>query len=486
MLTIDYANIRAYTNIINGLILTYWHWGLGASWSEPIFSSKKKVLGAFAIYHRDIHSPTTNDLILIEQTADLASIAIEKNQADKALKASDERWKFALEGSGCGAWQYDFQGNVNLVSTTITNMLGIESDLIHEEFWPFNEWQQRLHPDSIDLTMEAFANVANGKSKDYQVEQQVRCEDGHYIWLLSRGRLISQTINGEPLLMVGITEDITERKQSELKLQLAASVFSHAREAIMITEVDGNIIEVNDTFTHITGYTREEAIGNTPRLLQSGKQSSDFYKAMWQSLLEKGYWHGEVWNRRKGGELYAEILTISAVKNPQGETNHYVALFTDITHIKEHQAQLEHIAHYDMLTNLPNRVLLADRLSQSVVQCERRHSSLAVVFLDLDGFKAVNDSHGHDIGDELLVALSHRMQAALREGDTLSRFGGDEFIVVLVDLEETEDCIPVLDRLLLAASEPVMINDIRLQVSASIGVTVYPQDSADASAENQG
>jgi diguanylate cyclase (GGDEF)-like protein len=139
-----------------------------------------------------------------------------------------------------------------------------------------------------------------------------------------------------------------------------------------------------------------------------------------------------------------------------------------------------------MLTNLPNRVLLADRLSQSVVQCERRHSSLAVVFLDLDGFKAVNDSHGHDIGDELLVALSHRMQAALREGDTLSRFGGDEFIVVLVDLEETEDCIPVLDRLLLAASEPVMINDIRLQVSASIGVTVYPQDSADASAENQG
>ena len=189
---------------------------------------------------------------------------------------------------------------------------------------------------------------------------------------------------------------------------------------------------------------------------------------------------GEIWNRRKNGDVYAEIRTMSAVCDEQGITTHYIALGSDITRIKEHQSQLEHIAYYDTLTHLPNRVLLSDRLSHAMLQCNRHKQSLAVAFLDLDRFKAVNDTYGHSVGDELLIAISIRMKEALREGDSLARFGGDEFIVVLADLVNVDDCKPVLERLLLAASEPITVGGVVFNVSASIGVTLYPEDNVDA------
>jgi diguanylate cyclase (GGDEF)-like protein/PAS domain S-box-containing protein len=273
---------------------------------------------------------------------------------------------------------------------------------------------------------------------------------------------------------------LAELKLSEEKLKLAASVFTHAREGISITDDTATIIDINNAFTRITGYSREEAIGQNPSFLHSGKQGPEFYADMWQALLKEGYWSGEVWNRRKNGEVYAVMKTISAVHDEQGMTTHYVSLGNDITRLKEHQSQLERIAHYDILTNLPNRSLLSDRLSQAMLQCSRQEQSLAVVFLDLDGFKHVNDAYGHDVGDELLIALSVRMKGALREGDSLARIGGDEFVAVLAGLTSVEDCEPVLERFLLAASDPVTIGDIVLNVSASIGVTLYPQDSVDA------
>jgi diguanylate cyclase (GGDEF)-like protein/PAS domain S-box-containing protein len=280
--------------------------------------------------------------------------------------------------------------------------------------------------------------------------------------------------------IVGVINDITKRKLAEEELKLAASVFTHAGEGIMITDAKGTIINVNNTFVTSTGYSAVEAIGQKPNFLQSGIHPADFYSDILQVLQSKGAWSGEIWNSRKNGEIYAEMLNISSVRNVNGQISNYVALFTDITPMKEHQTQLEHIAHYDVLTNLPNRVLLADRLSQSMLQCSRNMQTLAVVFLDLDGFKLVNDEHGHDVGDELLVEISIRMKAALREGDTLARIGGDEFVAVLTNLTKVEDCEPILDRLLLAASEPVTLSNVVLNVSTSIGVTLYPQDSVDA------
>jgi diguanylate cyclase (GGDEF)-like protein/PAS domain S-box-containing protein len=279
--------------------------------------------------------------------------------------------------------------------------------------------------------------------------------------------LIEQTAN--------LTSIAIERKLAQEKLQLAAGVFTHALEGIMITGPDATIIDVNEAFTRITGYSRSEAIGRNSRILQSGRQDKAFYQAMWAALSEQGHWSGEVWNKRKDGEVYAELLTISAVRDGQGNTQQHVALFSDITERKEYESKLEHIAHFDALTHLPNRVLLADRLQHAMAQEQRRGQQLAVAYLDLDGFKDINDRYGHETGDQVLITLSRRMKETLRDGDTLARLGGDEFVAVLIDLEDASNSLPLINRLLAAAAQPVQVGELSLQVSASLGVTFYPQ-----------
>jgi len=275
--------------------------------------------------------------------------------------------------------------------------------------------------------------------------------------------------------IVLFAEDVTQRKETKERLRLAANVFTGVREGIVITDRTGTILDVNDAFSRISGYAREEVVGKNPRLLQSGLQSKEFYGNMWQSLLREGYWSGELWNRTKGGDIYAEMLTINAIRNSSGEAEQYVGLFSDITEIKEHQQQLERITHYDALTGLPNRVLFADRLRQAMAHAHRKKNLLAVVYFDLDGFKGINDRYGHATGDALLTALSFRMKRALREGDTLARLGGDEFAAVILDLDSNKACMLTLNRLLAAASEEAQIGEAVLRVSASAGVSLYPQ-----------
>ncbi|TVQ68940.1 MAG: EAL domain-containing protein [Oceanospirillales bacterium] len=272
------------------------------------------------------------------------------------------------------------------------------------------------------------------------------------------------------------TELITERIEAENKLKLAAEVFNTANEGILITDTDANIIQVNEAFTFITGYTSTEVIGKNPRILSSGRQDQTFYAELWQELKETGRWHGEIWNRRRDGELYAEMLSISTARDSEGNPQHYVALFSDVTSIKKHHNQLEYIAHYDVLTNLPNRVLLSDRLHQAMAQSRRNGNILAVAYLDLDGFKSVNDTHGHHVGDEVLVEISKRLKECLRDGDTLARIGGDEFIAVLVDLAQQNSCHSVIERLLDRVCDAVYVEELALFVSASVGVTFFPQD----------
>jgi diguanylate cyclase (GGDEF)-like protein/PAS domain S-box-containing protein len=276
-----------------------------------------------------------------------------------------------------------------------------------------------------------------------------------------------------------VLTDISESKQADVKLKLAASVFNHAREGIMITDSNGVILEVNDRFTEVTGYSREEAVGKNPRILRSGRQSSDFYDNMWQQLMTNGFWCGEIWNKRKNGEAFPEMQSISQVRDASGKTLHYVSMFSDITDLKAHQEQLEHTANYDILTNLPNRASLGTQLPLALLQTQRKGKMLAVAYLDLDGFKKVNDMHGHSAGDEFLVAVSRRLAGALRAGDILARIGGDEFVAVLVDIDKASDCEPVLERLLTASSEEIILNGKIMQVSTSIGVTLYPQNGTD-------
>ncbi len=328
-------------------------------------------------------------------------------------------------------------------------------------------------PDIPERWKEAYRRGLAGEAQRVDEDRFGRA-DGTVQWI--RWEVIPwRAGDGSVGGIVLFAEDITLRKEAEDRLRLAATVFTGAREAISITDRSGTILEVNEAFTRITGYTREEVLGRNPRLLQSGLQSKEFYENMWESLLRDGRWSGEIWNRKKSGDIYAEMLTINAISDANGEVEQYVGLFSDITEIKEHEQQLEHVAHFDALTGLPNRSLLADRLRQAMAHAHRTKRLLAVAYFDVDGFKAVNDRYGHTTGDVLLTALAFRMKRALREGDTLARLGGDEFAAVILDLDDTKACTPTLNRLLAAASEEAQIGEVMLRVSASAGVAYYPQ-----------
>lgn len=271
-----------------------------------------------------------------------------------------------------------------------------------------------------------------------------------------------------------------EKSKSDAKLQLAANVFTHAKEGIIITDPYGTIIEANEAFVRNSGYSLDEIIGHDPRIMKSGRQETVFYAQMWESILTLGHWQGEIWNRRKDGSIYAEMLTISAVKDSEGEIQNFVALFTDITIIKEHEKELEHLAHHDALTSLPNRMLLWDRLSQAIAEAQRYNTYLAVLYIDLDGFKEINDTYGHSIGDELLIAVSKRIASLLRKNETVARLGGDEFVALLTDLKNPQECELILKRIIEAMSEVIVIHGIDLYISASIGISFYPDDSLNA------
>ena len=334
-------------------------------------------------------------------------------------------------------------------------------------------WVEGVHPDDRECCIAIYIDHFDRRAP-FSMEYRLRHADSDYRWIIDEGNPRYDS-NGQFVGYIGFCYDITERKRMEERLGQAASVFAHASEGILITDAAAIIVDVNRAFTELTGYTREEAVGRSPSLLSSGRHNTAFYAAMWQQIKETGKWQGEIWNRRKNGEVFAEMLTITEVCDARGTVQQYVGLFHDITEVKLHEQQLERIAHFDALTQLPNRLLLTDRLELAIRQAERRKLKIAVLYIDLDGFKAVNDTYGHATGDRLLIELTKRMKEVLREGDTLGRLGGDEFVAVLIDLEDSNACLPVLRRLLQVASSKVSIEDLLVQVSASIGASFYPQ-----------
>ncbi len=369
-----------------------------------------------------------------------------------------------LETTQDGFWRTDAQGKLLDVNPAYSSLSGYSRD----ELLTMQMSDFEVEENSCGIANHITQIIEQGHDL---FETRHRRRD-RSIWHVEVSVTYRRAHEGQFFVFL---RDISARKQAEHELQLAASVFTCAREGIMISSAGGTIIDVNDAFCLITGYSRQDAMGCNPRILKSGRHDKAYYAAMWNELIEKGHWYGEIWNRRKNGEVYAEMQTISAVRDAHGKIRQYVSLFSDITALKEHENELEHIAHYDALTGLPNRVLLADRLRQGMTQALRRGQRLAVAYLDLDGFKSVNDHHGHEAGDQLLMTLAGSMKQALREGDTLARLGGDEFVAILLDLADIEASLPLLTRLLEAASHAVQVGKLTLQVSASIGVAFYPQ-----------
>ncbi|MBU0623013.1 MAG: diguanylate cyclase [Gammaproteobacteria bacterium] len=263
------------------------------------------------------------------------------------------------------------------------------------------------------------------------------------------------------------------------RLQLFAKMFDNSSEAIVITDANRNILAVNPAFVQITGYSVEEVMGRNPKLLSSGKQTADFYELMWQTINELGQWQGEIWNRRKSGEVYPEWLSIGVVKNARGEVINYISLFSDITKRKESEARIEFLAHYDSLTKLPNRTLFADRLRRALIADARAKKKTALLFLDLDKFKAVNDTLGHLAGDMLLQSVAERLLSCVRESDTVCRQGGDEFLILLPGINEAEDAGVVARKIVSAMSAPHLIGEHELTITFSIGISICPDDAQD-------
>lgn len=279
---------------------------------------------------------------------------------------------------------------------------------------------------------------------------------------------------------LGIKQDITAQKEAEKALRLAASVVAQTHDGVMVCDAQLRIIDVNPAFTRITGYSAEQVLGRKPSFLSAGSKNGECYPAVWEALQAKGYWQGEFWNRRSDGSTYVAASTLNAVCDEHGQVTHYVSVFSDATQRKHQEQYLEQLAHFDPLTRLPNRALLADRLAQAMARTVREQGRLGVCFMDLDGFKAVNDTHGHESGDELLVTVARRLEANVRADDTVARLGGDEFVILLNNLGSLDECERAATRLLRAVREPIVLsNGHTVQVGGSMGISLHPRDGLD-------
>ena len=344
------------------------------------------------------------------------------------------------------------------------DMMGKSTAIVFTNPYDFEEAGERQYP----------ALAAGG---DFSEERQYQRRDGSLFWALVSGCALDPQRANEGSIWV--YADITARKEAEEKLRLSATVLEHIADGVMVVDASGIIVTVNPAFTQITGYSEAEALGRHSSLTRSARHDAAFYEAMWNELKASGFWRGEIWHQRKNGEVYLEWLTISAVRDTRAVTTHYVGVFSDITLIKESQEKLDHMAHHDPLTALPNRLLFHDRLQHALLRAARDQEQLAVLFIDLDRFKNVNDTLGHHVGDELLQKVAGQLAARLREGDTLARLGGDEFIVLLEGIDGEYGATQVAEKLMTMFDQPFTVADHELFVTCSVGISLYPDDALD-------
>lgn len=316
-----------------------------------------------------------------------------------------------------------------------------------------------------------------GDTDTGSVEHQFISKQGEKIPVLPN--ITTLEAAGRRQQVIFAARDITKQKAAERELRLAAKVMDTVPNAILVADADATIRMVNPAFCRITGYTPEEVIGQNPRILQSGRQTKDFYREMWDAILNHGHWEGEIWNRRKNGEIYPQWLSINTMRNENGEIAYFVSTFMDITERKRILDELEHMANHDILTGLPNRKLFINQLDHAMRLARRNDVMVGLLFIDIDGFKPVNDSFGHDVGDELLKAIAHRLQQCVRDSDTIARIGGDEFTLIMENVQQLDHVTAVAEKILAAMSEPFVIGEHECRIGASIGISLYPDDSRD-------
>lgn len=394
-----------------------------------------------------------------------------RKQAEQELRHSEQRFRDIAQVSADWIWEVDAQERYTYVSESVHAMLGYRpAELIGKT--PFD----LMAKDEALKVATAFRQLTATKQSFTNLGNIVFGKNGAAHFTLTNGTPILDE-QGNLLGYRGVDRDISEAKLAEDELRIAAVAFE-AQNAMVVTDPNGVILRVNPSFTRITGYSSADVIGRTMSILKSGRHDALFYRRLWDSLKEKGAWQGEIWNKRKNGLIYAEMLFIKVISTPDHRTLNYVASFSDITEDKEAEAEIHRLAYYDALTELPNRRLLQDRVGQAVLATARSGLIGALFFIDLDNFKALNDTRGHEVGDQLLVAVALRLRAAVREGDTVARQGGDEFVVLMRELSAEIDEAASLakqlaEKLRDAIDRPFDLNGHEYHCTLSIGIGLF-------------
>ena len=433
------------------------------------------LLGVLMLYAEAGYAGGENERKFLETVANTLALLIERQQGADRLKISEATLTKAQQIAQLGYWDWDIHNNRITRSKEVFQIFGTTP---RDEPATFEYFLSLVHPDDVEA-VKASLQTALATNSRYSLSHRIIRPDGTIRILHGEGE-IALAEDGKPSHIFGTVQDITLIKKNEEQRTLAAKVFDSSIEGITITDADGVIQSVNRAFSHITGYSPEEAIGQKPSILKSDRHDEKFYRVMWSTLLAEGKWEGEIWNRRKNGEVYPERLTITAITDEYGQVSHHVAVFHDMSEIRSYEEQLHFHAYHDALTGLPNRLLMLDRFSVALAQAQRVHKQVAVLVLDLDNFKHINDSLGHNIGDVLLQQVAQRLKEGIGGEHTVGRLGGDDFAILIEQCEDEQDAVRMAEKTIGLFAKPFNLTIYETFVTVTIGITFFPSDGNDA------
>lgn len=393
------------------------------------------------------------------------------NEGKEHLKKLEYGLNKAQELANIGHWELDLITNHLFWSDEVYRIFGLkpkEFDATYEAFL------KHIHPDDVNLVNSSYTDSVADK-RGYHVTHRIVRKNGDIGFVEERCEH-EFDINGNVIRSIGTVHDITEQKKAQNEVMLASEVFSKMSDGVVITDADQRIIKVNEAFTKITGYTNEEVKGKTPKAFSSGWHDNEFYKKMWDEINHNGQWNGEIIDRKKSSERYTAEMHIIALYNDEGTLTNYISITNDVSKKKEQENLIHNLAYFDALTKLPNRVLFEERVVSRIPFAKRHDKKMALIFIDMDNFKNVNDIFSHLIGDIFLIEVAKTIKSTLKEQDTLARLGGDEFAILLEDISSIMDMIPIAEKIITAFKNPITIEEKEIYTSASMGVSIYPDD----------
>ncbi len=370
-----------------------------------------------------------------------------------------------------GSWELDLVSGHLSWSDELYRIFQVDPS---DQIGSYEIFLQRVHPEDRAAVDQAYRSSVEQRLP-YRIEHRLLLPDGTLKQVLETGETFYDA-DGKPLRSIGTAQDVTETRLMESRMALMASAFEHSGEAIVISDADNRIVMVNPSFTRLTGYSQADVLGKNPSLLSAGRTTAAEYERMWQAIHERGFWQGEVWDRRKDGGIYPKWLSVSVIYDEAGAIRYHLGHFTDISAERAAEARLHHMAHHDVLTGLCNRFSLQDRLDQAMAQARREKAKLALMFIDLDRFKVINDTLGHHIGDELLIEVSQRLRQSVRDSDVVARLGGDEFVIMLAGIGQTGVLATLAEKLVANIGEPYQLSGHTLYTTPSIGIAIFPDD----------